>query len=581
MNNNKPLLVECRTFECDPKVLSESLSGYGPFIVKGILQRANVKNQNDRVYRKETLVREAAKYENEYVKERRALGELDHPESCFSKSAQILTKSGWKYIKDISENEEVLTLNIYTNKPEYQKINKKIDQKYSGTMYRLKGKNINTLVTPNHRFVVEDRYGERSFKTAEELFTINKEGFSHLKIPKSNDCFEADSPKNFVLKGIPAEKLSKRLRKDLLEKYTKDVEIPYDVWMSFMGIYLSEGHYRGCRRDGNPSNRKSNCVNITQKNKEKVQKIKDMLSKFPSELAWKHTICKNNTSNFSICDARLLNYLSPLGSCYTKYVPEELKNQSAPLLECLLEWYHMGDGRDVCYQGYNSKSIFSASQKLMEDFQEIQLKIGGCGNVLQQITPKDYVFAGHTIKKENCKPLHVLKFNHSRYIHIDPRFLEITQESFDDRVYCVSVPNETFYCKDNNQCFWSGNSVVNLQNVSHNVIEMHWDGDDLVGTIEILSTPNGNILKELFKSNIRLGISSRGMGTVKKDLREDVDVVQDDFSLISFDFVSNPSTRGAFMFAASPLKEGVIAKPIDNKWEKVEFLIRDILSEVK
>ena len=123
-------------------------------------------------------------------------------------------------------------------------------------------------------------------------------------------------------------------------------------------------------------------------------------------------------------------------------------------------------------------------------------------------------------------------------------------------------------------------SVVNLQNVSHNVIEMHWDGDDLVGTIEILPTPNGNILKELFKANIRLGISSRGMGTVKKDLKEEIDVVQDDFELIAFDFVSNPSTRGAFMFAASPLKEGVARNPITNKWESAENIIRDILSEI-
>jgi len=103
----------------------------------------------------------------------------------------------------------------------------------------------------------------------------------------------------------------------------------------------------------------------------------------------------------------------------------------------------------------------------------------------------------------------------------------------------------------------SDSAVVNLKNVSHNVTEMHWDGDDLVGTVEILPTPNGNILKELFKANIRLGISSRGMGTVKKDLREDIDIVQDDYSLISFDFVSNPSTYGEYMFAVSPLKEGV------------------------
>jgi len=63
-------------------------------------------------------------------------------------------------------------------------------------------------------------------------------------------------------------------------------------------------------------------------------------------------------------------------------------------------------------------------------------------------------------------------------------------------------------------------SVVNLNNVSHNILEMHWKDDDLVGTVEVLGTPAGNILKELFKAGIKLGISSRGLGSVK-ELSED------------------------------------------------------------
>ena len=100
-------------------------------------------------------------------------------------------------------------------------------------------------------------------------------------------------------------------------------------------------------------------------------------------------------------------------------------------------------------------------------------------------------------------------------------------------------------------------SVVNLQNVSHNVKDMHWEGDNLLGTVEVLGTPSGNILKELFKSGIKLGISSRGMGsveTVTEDTGDQVTQVQPDFELISFDFVSNTSTHGAFMH---PLTEGV------------------------
>ena len=121
-------------------------------------------------------------------------------------------------------------------------------------------------------------------------------------------------------------------------------------------------------------------------------------------------------------------------------------------------------------------------------------------------------------------------------------------------------------------------SVVNLSNVSHNVTEMHWDGDDLVGTVEVLSTPAGNILKELFKCGIKLGISSRGMGSVKEVMGEGEQTleVQPDFELIAFDFVSNPSTQGAFL---SPVNESKGSKTDVDKYAKVNKIITDIITE--
>ena len=125
-------------------------------------------------------------------------------------------------------------------------------------------------------------------------------------------------------------------------------------------------------------------------------------------------------------------------------------------------------------------------------------------------------------------------------------------------------------------------SVVNLQNVSHNVKEMHWEGDNLLGTVEVLGTPSGNILKELFKSGIKLGISSRGMGSVEtvSEGGEQSQEVQPDFELIAFDFVSNPSTHGAFMH---PMHESVnndIEIPAGRAcgdYCKVEAVINDIM----
>ena len=132
-------------------------------------------------------------------------------------------------------------------------------------------------------------------------------------------------------------------------------------------------------------------------------------------------------------------------------------------------------------------------------------------------------------------------------------------------------------------------SVVNLANVSHNIREMKWENDDLVGTVEVLPTPAGNILKELFRSGIKLGISSRGMGSVETidedDAGKQTVAVQPDFELIAFDFVSNPSTQGAFLH---PTNEGVINESVEyrvdernpnecGQWCKVESIANDII----
>ena len=123
-------------------------------------------------------------------------------------------------------------------------------------------------------------------------------------------------------------------------------------------------------------------------------------------------------------------------------------------------------------------------------------------------------------------------------------------------------------------------SVVNLANVSHNITEMHWEGDNLLGEVEVLGTPAGNILKELFRSGIKLGISSRGMGSVEtvSEGGEQSQEVQPDFELIAFDFVSNPSTHGAFMY---PMQESVDkTQPVGRtcgEYCKVESVINDIM----
>ena len=115
-------------------------------------------------------------------------------------------------------------------------------------------------------------------------------------------------------------------------------------------------------------------------------------------------------------------------------------------------------------------------------------------------------------------------------------------------------------------------SVINLKNASHNIVDIYWDGNTVMGKIEILPTPSGNILKALLESNIRLGVSSRGMGSLQENA-DGLLEVQDDFDLLCWDFVSTPSNPGSYM---TTLNEGKINSSY-NPYQKVQSTITEIL----
>ena len=114
--------------------------------------------------------------------------------------------------------------------------------------------------------------------------------------------------------------------------------------------------------------------------------------------------------------------------------------------------------------------------------------------------------------------------------------------------------------------------VVSLKNASHIVKDLWWNGDDLMGKVELLNTPAGNIVKEIIKAGHTIGISSRGTGSVQQTNEGNLEV-QPDFELVCWDFVSNPSTHGAFMNPIS-LNE---AKGKVSKYLQLDSIINDIL----
>ena len=153
--------------------------------------------------------------------------------------------------------------------------------------------------------------------------------------------------------------------------------------------------------------------------------------------------------------------------------------------------------------------------------------------------------------------------------------------SYPEKILKREIENYQNVVKDNRalgELDHPDDSVINLRNVSHVVTDVWWEGKDVMGKIKVLDTPSGRILKDLVNSGIKLGISSRGLGSVQEGMGG-VTMVQEDFELICFDIVSEPSTPNAYMYPQGK-KAGMYESKINEaKQNIVNDLFRKILGE--
>jgi len=607
--DNRILLIEYDAGYVSPKentkIIQEmkDLDYSEDLILYAVLQKYDTPNKNGRIYPEVLLKRENEKYQS-VIKKGSALNELNHP-SCHTGDVDILTTSGWKNIQNLSEFEEIITLNE-NGVQENKKIYSTVKEKYKGKMIRLYGRNINTLVTPNHKFPVINNK-KFSFITSEEIlksFNQNNK-LSNFYIPKVSKVNDLKN-EYFKLEGVLENEFDIRCEEDVKFLYKKDLYIPMDVFMWFMGIYLSEGHVglssvkkrKSILSNGETCYYESSdngyIVGISQKKEESTELIEGLLSFLPFNV--KKYVKKNGTTSFIINDRRLWKFLKPLGKSHQKYIPEILKNQSPENLENLIKWFKLGDGRTI--GKYNQSDIFSTSEKLINDLQEILIKTGKSGNIRKEIRNKDRFIIEDNgkkrlIKGENTKDMWFLTLSKTNGIYLDNRSLKVTEEDFDDYVYSVDVPNHTYYVRSNGKCHWTGNSsLIDLDRVSHSILETWWDGKMLMGKIKLFTSPGwkkmgivstkGDQAAMLLMNGATLGISSRGVGSLKNVKGQNI--VQDDFELVCFDLVSSPSTPGAYIFAdpseRDQYQESEGEKPaVDDRMKKLMGNLNNFLSK--
>lgn len=554
---NKPFINEMKQLESGGKLnLNE------PLIVYVVLQKYGVKNRNGRIYPEQILRREVDRYQ-ELIRERRAIGELDHPE-CHRGSAEVLTLDGWKLIKDISENEIIYTLNPNNNKIELHTIDRKITKPYKGKMVSIKGRSIDLLVTPNHKFWVIDRNNVGRFVSAMDIHENKIKGLSKMYIPKTGD-WVGDNPSNFVIKGLSEDEIAFNCPYDKKIELMTDLVIPMNLWVKFMGIYLADGSVVSSKTKKRISKILENgdkeytfespkygyVCKITQKKDKGKILIKELLDLLPFK--FKEIDYKDGKVDFKINDARLHKYLKQFGNSNTKFIPDEIKSLNKDLLNDFIDWFVLGDGR---VRG-SYREVFSSSKRLIDDLHELIIKTGKASNLRVENRDFDRDFGDRVIEKGSSQPMNRLHISKTKGIYLDKRFLTTELVDYDDNVYCVEVPNHIFYVRDKGKACWNGNSsIIAGDRISHNIIETWWEGRTLMGKMEILMTPGyinygivstkGDEVANLLRNNIMIGVSSRGVGSLREVNGDHI--VQDDFEIICWDVVTAPSTPGSWMF---------------------------------
>jgi hypothetical protein len=206
---------------------------------------------------------------------------------------------------------------------------------------------------------------------------------------------------------------------------------------------------------------------------------------------------------------------------------------------------------------------------------ECILKTGHSTTKKTQISKEDYVFADHVIKAENKSTLYRMTIGNSKGKYIDNRFIDVTETPHDDYVYCLTTETDNFYVEQHKTCFLSGNCrlTIDPERACTMTTELNKDGNYYYGKAKVLSTPLGKLLENMLNDGVKVGVSSRGAGSVTQQGKHKV--VGSDFSLVcSSDVVMDPSVSEAFVDHLMEEKEWVMVEGVYMEKEVFEAKAR-------
>lgn len=378
--------------------------------------------------------------------------------SCYDEQTEILTENGFKFFKDVLPNETVATLNPNTNEIEYQLPVNYICEPYDGIMYSANTKEINYVVTPNHKMyasTIENLSHKKINFQLQEAETIYGKNF-HVK---RDGIWVGEEQEYFMLPKYAGSEFSV---KDYSPKQFK-----MDDWLKFFGFWLAEGWTSktpGLFQTG-----------ITQKKDDKIlQEMEEILKSFGFS-----TTRTKDTFQVRCFDRQLWNYLSQFGDASTKFIPKELKNLSPRQLNILFDYYIIGDGHIENNDGKRIRS-WSISKQLTDDLNEITLKIGKICTITNRGIRNSIMLDGREVNgKFDC--FQIGYGGNGKHNRRNPLIRTKHQKTvnYKGNIYCVEVPNHILFVRRNGKSFWCGNShLSDLQILTTTINKLHGDGYD-------------------------------------------------------------------------------------------------------
>ena len=350
--------------------------------------------------------------------------------ACYDKETEVLTEDGFKFFKDITMNDLIATLNPNTNCLEYYKPFNLISYEYSGDMVHFKGKSIDLLVTPNHKMYVRKHYSGRIFKEFEFIEAkdlLNK----HHKMKRNANWIGQEKE----VYTIPSVNI---LRKHPSHSYIRaEKQIPMDLWLEFLGYYISEGHVS------------TNGISIYQSlyyNPDKVEVIRSCLKKMEEYgYSLKEHIREHlgrPMVTWNIYDKQLALHLITFGrNCWNKFIPKDIKCLNKEKLKIFFNALYLGDGATDGHVYYTSSPI------LKDDVMEIGLKLGL--SVTEHIDKGELGITYCISFSKHNEP----ELNHHKKD-------QVSLESYDGMVYCAEVPNHLLFTRRCGKTVWSGNCAL-------------------------------------------------------------------------------------------------------------------------